>query len=136
MEVDNEEHCDLRKLQRLIIGDNMVDLIDTTDSVHFSSYRAAQLRARGSKAPIGSGISMPQDEAELRLMGDNYARRAEEMKREFYAAVKAKEMDLRAWEDRIERKAKELSGGLETDRRKIEREMMEVERKLNEVNRS
>ncbi|KAL7754137.1 Septin-6 [Sorochytrium milnesiophthora] len=135
VEVDNEKHCDLRKLQRLVIGDNMVDLIETTNAVHFSSYRAAQLRLRGATLSIGKGIEMKQTDAEVRLMADTYSRRTEEMKREFYAVVKAKEMELRAWEDRLDKRNRELGLDMEEARKRMEREAVELDRKIAEFNR-
>ncbi|RKP05656.1 septin, partial [Thamnocephalis sphaerospora] len=42
-EVENEEHCDFIKLRNLLIRTHMLDLITSTEEVHYDSYRAQHL---------------------------------------------------------------------------------------------
>ncbi|KAI7848708.1 Septin-domain-containing protein [Circinella umbellata] len=45
-EVENEQHCDFKKLRNLIIRSHMLDLISTTEETHYENYRQQQMASR------------------------------------------------------------------------------------------
>lgn len=45
-EVENEEHCDFKKLRDLLIRSHMHDLISTTEEIHYENYRQTQMETR------------------------------------------------------------------------------------------
>lgn len=45
-EVENEDHCDFKKLRNLLVRSHMLDLISTTEEVHYESYRQQQMATR------------------------------------------------------------------------------------------
>ncbi|KAH9456765.1 hypothetical protein Pst134EB_012966 [Puccinia striiformis f. sp. tritici] len=45
-EVENEEHCDFKKLRSLLIRTHMLDLINTTEETHYENYRQQQMETR------------------------------------------------------------------------------------------
>lgn len=45
-EVENEEHCDFKKLRNLLIRTHMLDLMTTTEDVHYENYRQQQMATR------------------------------------------------------------------------------------------
>ena len=45
-EVENDEHCDFRKLRSLLIRTHMLDLITTTEELHYENYRQTQMETR------------------------------------------------------------------------------------------
>jgi cell division control protein 12 len=45
-EVENEDHCDFKKLRTLLIRSHMHDLISTTEETHYESYRQTQMETR------------------------------------------------------------------------------------------
>ncbi len=45
-EVENEEHCDFKKLRNLLIRTHMLDLMSTTEEVHYENYRQQQMATR------------------------------------------------------------------------------------------
>ena len=45
-EVENEEHCDFKKLRSLLVRTHMLDLIQTTEEGHYEQYRQAQMETR------------------------------------------------------------------------------------------
>eukprot|EP00158_Paraphelidium_tribonemae_P002491 Partr_v1_DN25411_c0_g1_i4_m53618 putative Cell division control protein len=47
-EVENDDHCDFKKLRSLLIRTHMHDLISTTEEVHYENYRMNRLENRGS----------------------------------------------------------------------------------------
>ena len=46
-EVENEQHCDFKKLRSLLVRTHMHDLITTTEDIHFENYRINRLKNRG-----------------------------------------------------------------------------------------
>ncbi|KAJ3302003.1 hypothetical protein HDU76_005591, partial [Blyttiomyces sp. JEL0837] len=46
-EVENENHCDFKKLRNLLIRTHMHDLISTTEEHHFENFRVAKLTSEG-----------------------------------------------------------------------------------------
>ncbi|CAG8712218.1 14372_t:CDS:2, partial [Rhizophagus irregularis] len=45
-EVENEDHCDFKKLRSLLIRTHMLDLISTTEETHYENYRQSQMETR------------------------------------------------------------------------------------------
>jgi cell division control protein 12 len=45
-EVENEDHCDFKKLRKLLIRSHMHDLISTTEENHYENYRQSQMGTR------------------------------------------------------------------------------------------
>lgn len=45
-EVENEEHCDFKKLRSLLVRTHMLDLVSTTEEVHYENYRRGQMETR------------------------------------------------------------------------------------------
>jgi septin family protein len=54
--VENEDHCDFKKLRQLLIRSHMLDLISSTEESHYESYRNAQMQTRkiGEPKYVGS----------------------------------------------------------------------------------
>lgn len=44
--VENEDHCDFKKLRSLLIRTHMLDLINTTEDTHYENYRQGQMETR------------------------------------------------------------------------------------------
>lgn len=45
-EVENDNHCDFKKLRNLLIRTHMLDLISSTEDIHYEYYRQQQMAAR------------------------------------------------------------------------------------------
>lgn len=45
-EVENDDHCDFKKLRSLLIRTHMLDLITTTEEIHYENYRQIQMETR------------------------------------------------------------------------------------------
>lgn len=45
-QVENEDHCDFKKLRNLLIRTHMLDLILTTEEIHYEHYRQQQMSIR------------------------------------------------------------------------------------------
>lgn len=42
--MENDEHCDFKKLRSLLIRTHMHDLIATTEEIHYETYRTNRLK--------------------------------------------------------------------------------------------
>jgi hypothetical protein len=88
--VDNEDHCDFRKLRSLLIRTHMLDLINTTEDAHYEAYRQAQMETR----KFG--------EAKIKKLDNPKFKEEEEMLRKrFTEQVKMEEARFRQWEQHV-----------------------------------
>jgi cell division control protein 12 len=89
-EVENEEHCDFKKLRKLLVRSHMHDLISTTEENHYENYRQSQMGTRKFGEPKFKKYENPkfkEDEDELRL--------------NFTKQVKDEENRFRQWEAQV-----------------------------------
>ena len=42
-EVENEDHCDFKKVRNILVRTHMLDLITSTEETHYESYRGQQM---------------------------------------------------------------------------------------------
>lgn len=88
--VDNEAHCDFRKLRSLLIRTHMLDLIHTTEEGHYETYRQAQMETR----KFG--------EAKVRKVDNPKFKEEEEgLRKRFTEQVKLEEARFRQWEQHV-----------------------------------
>ena len=88
--VENEEHCDFKKLRSLLIRTYMLDLITSTEETHYESYRLAQMETR----KFG--------EAKVKKVDNPKFKEEEEMLRKrFTEQVKLEESRFRQWEQHV-----------------------------------
>lgn len=90
-EVENEEHCDFKKLRKLLIRSHMHDLISTTEENHYENYRQSQMGTRKFGEPKFKKYENPkfkEDEDQLRL--------------NFTKQVKDEENRFRQWEAQVQ----------------------------------
>ncbi|KAL7411783.1 Septin [Mrakia frigida] len=102
-EVDNEEHCDFRKLRSLLIRTHMLDLISTTEETHYEAYRQSQMETR----KFG--------EAKVKKLDNPKFKEEEEMLRKrFTEQVKMEEARFRQWEQHLIAERDRLNKDLES----------------------
>ncbi|CED83071.1 probable cdc12-septin [Phaffia rhodozyma] len=102
-EVDNEDHCDFRKLRSLLIRTHMLDLISTTEDAHYENYRQSQMETR----KFG--------EAKVKKLDNPKFKEEEEMLRKrFTEQVKLEESRFRQWEQHLIAERDRLNKDLET----------------------
>jgi septin family protein len=97
VEVENPEHCDFIHLREMLIGTNMQDLIETTHSVHYATYRARKIRPGGrpeSFLACDEKYETSIQSAKKNLQED-MQKKEEQMRQRFVAKVREKEQELR-----------------------------------------
>jgi hypothetical protein len=91
--VDNEAHCDFRKLRSLLVRTHMHDLCTTTEETHYEAYRQAQMETR----KFG--------EAKIRKLDNPKFKEEEEgLRKRFTEQVKLEEARFRQWEQHVRRR--------------------------------
>ena len=88
--VENESHCDFRKLRSLLIRTHMLDFISTTEELHYENYRQAQMEVRkfGEQKP-------------RKFENPKFKEEEEALRKRFTEQVKAEESRFRQWEQHV-----------------------------------
>ncbi|PSK36755.1 Septin spn4 [Elsinoe australis] len=115
-EVENEEHCDFRKLRSVLIRNHMLDLIHTTEENHYEAYRAQQMETRKF------GEARPR-----KLDNPKFKEEEEALRKRFTEQVKVEEQRFRAWEQKLINERDRLNKDLETSHQQIKQLENELE---------
>ncbi|CEP60680.1 septin CDC12 LALA0_S01e16512g [Lachancea lanzarotensis] len=118
VEVENDNHCDFRKLRSLLLRTNLLDLILSTEELHYEAYR--KLRLEGSGATDDQSVPV---RAPARKLSHNPQFKEEEnaLKKYFTDQVKAEEQRFRQWEQNIVNERIRLNGDLEDVQTKVKK---------------
>ncbi|XP_053203481.1 septin-7-like isoform X2 [Panonychus citri] len=101
IEIDNLEHCDFIALRMMLIKYFMLDLVDTTNNVHYENYRCRKLSGVGSEKSSKDINPLAQMEEERKASEAKLRRLEQEMDHVFETKVKAKEQKLEEMEAEI-----------------------------------
>ncbi|KAH8927697.1 Septin-like protein [Atractiella rhizophila] len=102
-EVENEEHCDFRKLRSLLIRTHMLDLISSSEEIHYENYRQQQMETRKFGEPKIRKLDNPKFKEE-----------EENLRKRFTEQVKLEEARFRQWEQHLIAERDRLNKDLET----------------------
>lgn len=102
-EVENEDHCDFKKLRSILIRTHMLDLIHTTEEQHYEAYRAAQMETRKF------GEARPR-----KLDNPKFKEEEEALRKRFTEQVKIEEQRFRQWEQKLIAERDRLNKDLES----------------------
>ncbi|KAG5730305.1 Cell division control protein 3 [Termitomyces sp. T112] len=101
-EVENEKHCDFKKLRSLLIRTHMLDLISTSEENHYENYRQQQMETRKFGEPKVKKSDNPKFKEE-----------EEQLRKRFTEQVKAEEARFRQWEQHLIAERDRLNKDLE-----------------------
>lgn len=101
-EVENEDHCDFKKLRSILIRTHMLDLIHTTEEQHYEAYRAQQMETRKF------GEARPR-----KLDNPKFKEEEENLRKRFTEQVKKEEARFRQWEQKLISERDRLNKDLE-----------------------
>ncbi|KAI9758432.1 MAG: hypothetical protein M4579_003061 [Chaenotheca gracillima] len=102
-EVENEDHCDFKKLRSILIRTHMLDLIHTTEEMHYEAYRAQQMETRSF------GEARPK-----KLDNPKFKEEEESLRKRFTEQVKVEEGRFRSWEQKLIAERDRLNKDLES----------------------
>ncbi|KAI9885545.1 MAG: hypothetical protein M1823_002644 [Watsoniomyces obsoletus] len=115
-EVENEDHCDFKKLRYILIRTHMLDLIHTTEEMHYEAYRASQMETRRF------GEARPR-----KLDNPKFKEEEENLRKRFTEQVKIEEHRFRQWETKLIAERDRLNKDLESTHAAIKQLEMELE---------
>ncbi|GAA5866680.1 hypothetical protein JCM3774_001955 [Rhodotorula dairenensis] len=101
-EVENEDHCDFKKLRSLLVRTHMLDLIQTTEEGHYETYRQAQMETRKFGEPKVKKVENAKFKEE-----------EEALRKRFTEQVKMEEARFRQWEQHLIAERDRLNKDLE-----------------------
>lgn len=120
-EVENDDHCDFKKLRSLLIRTHMLDLITTTEENHYENYRQIQMETRKFGDPRAE-----KDE------NAKFAEEEEMLRKNFTEKVKSEETRFRQWEQQLLSERDRLHKELESQSEKVKELQFEVESYYNQ----
>lgn len=115
-EVENEDHCDFKKLRSILIRTHMLDLIHTTEELHYEAYRAQQMETRKF------GEARPR-----KLDNPKFKEEEEALRKRFTEQVKIEEQRFRQWEQKLISERDRLNKDLEQTHAQIKQLESELE---------
>ncbi|KAH0541766.1 hypothetical protein FGG08_003788 [Glutinoglossum americanum] len=124
-EVENEDHCDFKKLRSILIRTHMLDLIHTTEEQHYEAYRAQQMETRKF------GEARPR-----KLDNPKFKEEEESLRKRFTEQVKIEEQRFRQWEQKLISERDRLNKDLESTHAAIKNLEQELEQMQGSIARS
>ena len=115
-EVENENHCDFKKLRSLLIRTHMLDLITNTEELHYENYRQMQMETRKYGEPKVRKFDNPR-----------FREEEEALRRKFTDQVKLEEGRFRQWEQHLIAERDRLNKDLETAHSAVKQLEAEIE---------
>ncbi|CAO3644959.1 unnamed protein product [Cunninghamella blakesleeana] len=115
-EVENDEHCDFRKLRSLLVRTHMLDLITTTEENHYENYRQSQMETR----KFGDPRSQPSENAKFK-------EEEEALRKRFTEQVKNEEARFRSWEQQLLSERDRLHKELEQQSERVKELQSEID---------
>ncbi|KAI7872061.1 Septin-domain-containing protein [Spinellus fusiger] len=107
-EVENDSHCDFKKLRNVLIRTHMLDLITTTQQVHYENYREQQMATR----KFG--------EVKVKKYENHKHREKEDaLRKVFTEQVRQEETRFRQWEQQLINERDHLNEDLEAQHAQI-----------------
>ncbi|ODV62249.1 septin CDC12 [Ascoidea rubescens DSM 1968] len=136
-EVENSSHCDFLKLRSLLLRTNMLDLILSTEELHYESYRAFKMEEQKSLSSNSdsNNDSIPpivptSNSINQRLQNNPLFRKDEEqLKNYFTEKVKTEESRFRQWEQNIVNERNRLNKDLEA----VQQQIKELQDQIKEL---
>lgn len=130
VEVENDKHCDFKKLRSLLLRTNMLDLILSTNELHFETFRTVKLgnneTPNGDEAETeetnenGEVVKKPANvKKPRRLHNPKFKEEEDALKKFFTEQVKAEEQRFRQWETNIVNERNRLNQDLEEMQSKL-----------------
>lgn len=123
-EVENMDHCDYIALRNMLIRNDMQDLKDITNNVHYENYRCRKLAGVGGAGELGHGRSnknpLAQMEEEKKDHEAKMQRMEKEMEQVFEMKVREKMLKLKESEADLQRRHEQMKKSLEQQKLELE----------------
>ncbi|KAJ3165637.1 hypothetical protein HK101_000193 [Irineochytrium annulatum] len=111
-EVENEAHCDFKKLRNILIRTHMHDLISMTEENHYENYRSTKLTSEGRSDDDPGVRARRQLESKMK-------EEEEALRKRFTEQVRTEENRFRQWEQRLISERDRLNVDLESHHKQV-----------------
>ncbi|KAJ3211205.1 hypothetical protein HDU83_002824 [Entophlyctis luteolus] len=121
-EVENENHCDFKKLRNLLIRTHMHELIQTTHDAHYESFRVKKLTSDGRSDDDPVISARRNFEAKMK-------EEEEALRKKFTEQVRQEENRFRQWEQKLMSERDRLNEDLDKQHslvKQLEEELEEI----------
>lgn len=124
VEVENDQHCDFKKLRSLLLRTNMLDLILSTNEIHFETFRSIRLgdgqdQDEEVTGENGEVIKKSSLKKARRFHNPKFKEEEDALKKFFTEQIKAEEQRFRQWETNIVNERNRLNQDLEEMQTKL-----------------
>ncbi|KAI5955679.1 CDC12 [Candida jiufengensis] len=119
VEVENDNHCDFKKLRSLLLRTNMLDLILSTNEIHFETFRSMKLGGEEEEEITNENGEVIKKPKKIRFHNPKFKEEEDALKKFFTEQVKAEEQRFRQWETNIINERNRLNQDLEEMQSKL-----------------
>ncbi|KAI8329213.1 Septin-domain-containing protein [Chlamydoabsidia padenii] len=119
-EVENEQHCDFKKLRNLLIRSHMLDLISTTEETHYENYRQREMdnRKYGESKQVQNNNNNNNNWAK-KYENPKHREKEDALRKVFTEQVRQEENRFRQWEQQLITERDRLNKDLESQHAQI-----------------
>lgn len=119
VEVENDQHCDFKKLRSLLLRTNLLDLVLSTNELHFEAFRSVKLGDSKNEEGEEEEDKKSLTKKPRRLHNPKFKEEEDALKKFFTEQVKAEEQRFRQWETNIVNERNRLNQDLEEMQTKL-----------------
>lgn len=122
VEVENDQHCDFRKLRSLLLRTNMLDLILSTEELHYESYRTSNFKDVDAE-------NDSEDVKNSRLKNPKFLEQKKALEKYYTDQVKSEEQRFSQWQQNIINERNTMNKGL----KELESQVKQLEDQIHSL---
>lgn len=133
VEIENDQHCDFRKLRSLLLRTNMLDLILSTKEIHYETFRGKMMNGDGLK---NGDESNKDDELNDRVINNpKFIEEEKKLKRYFAEQLRNEDQRFKQWKQNIHTEKNRLNhdlAQLQSEMKQLEEEVRILQEQLQQ----
>jgi cell division control protein 12 len=130
VEVENDQHCDFRKLRSLLLRTNMLDLILSTNELHYEAFRTKMMNSNSSGI---DDLKKSSDKLADKITNNpQFAEEEKKLKRYFAEQLRNEDQRFKQWKQNIYTEKNRLNhdlAQLQSQMKKLEEEVRLIQEK-------
>lgn len=129
VEVENDEHCDFRKLRSLLLRTNMLDLILSTEELHYENYR--RLKMNGEVSDDDNNETEATKDVKKLEQNPEFIEEEKKLKRYFAEQLRNEDQRFKQWKQNIHTEKNRLNhdlANLQSDMKTLEEEVRTLQK--------
>lgn len=130
VEVENDQHCDFRKLRSLLLRTNMLDLILSTNELHYEAFRTKMMNSNSCGI---DDLKKSSDKLADKITNNpQFAEEEKKLKRYFAEQLRNEDQRFKQWKQNIYTEKNRLNhdlAQLQSQMKKLEEEVRIIQEK-------